>query len=198
MYDENSFKNYLFWLQVKRVFLMIVFSIVGAFLGIVLSQFLIDVLLVLGSGFKVIIIAVSTLLFFGISLLLTAGTGKEVQDGYWKMAVLRKLTVISKKLDYLENLDEATPNQKEIVKKFVKDVKEEINSEPNIEQEDIIENKEPVSSNENIKEDIIEENEAENTPEEIKKDFAGNIVSSSKPSKKKNATKKQINKMKKK
>ena len=58
MYDENSFKNYIFWLQVKRVFLMIVFSIVGAFIGILLSQFLIDVLLILDSSYKVIFIAI--------------------------------------------------------------------------------------------------------------------------------------------
>ena len=49
-----------------------------------------------------IIITISTLLFFAISLLVTAGTAKEVQDGYWKIAVLRKLTVISKKLDNVQ------------------------------------------------------------------------------------------------
>lgn len=134
MYDENSFKNYIFWLQVKRVFLMIIFALVGAFIGIVLSQFLIDVLLVLDSSFKVIIITVSTLLFFGISLLLTAGTGKEVQEGYWKMAVLRKLTVISKKLDYLENFDMNEPTEKEAVKKVAREIKKEIKKEPEIEQ----------------------------------------------------------------
>lgn len=134
MYDENSFKNYIFWLQVKRVFLMIVFAIVGAFVGILLSQFLIDVLLLLDSSFKVIFITVSTLLFFGISLLLTAGTGKEVQEGYWKMAVLRKLTVISKKLDYLENLEESAPTKREAVKKVIKEVKQEIAKEPEMEQ----------------------------------------------------------------
>ena len=105
MYDEDSFKNYIFWLQVKRIFLMILFSILGAFIGIAISQFLVDVLKVLSNFSKVLIITISTLLFFSISLLLTAGTGKEVQDGYWKMALLRKLTVISKKLDNLENLE---------------------------------------------------------------------------------------------
>ena len=130
MYDENSFKNYIFWLQVKRVFLMIIFAVIGAFIGVLLSQFLIDVLLLLDAGFKIVIIAISTLLFFGISLLLTAGTGKEVQEGYWKMAVLRKLTVISKKLDYLENIDlEPTTEKKvEVVKKVAKEVKKEVNN----------------------------------------------------------------------
>ena len=182
MYDETSFKNYIFWLQVKRVFLMIVFSLVGAFIGILLSQFLIDVLTVLAAGFKVVIIAISTLLFFGISLLLTAGTGKEVQDGYWKMAVLRKLTVISKKLDYLENIDNAPDEKKAIVKKVAKDLKEDLPENSDLESL-------------SIEDDDFSENE-----KEIKKDFAGNVVEDNKPtkSKKKSATKKQINKMKKK
>ena len=203
MYDENSFKNYIFWMQVKRVFLMIVFSLVGAFLGILLSQFLIDVLLLLAGGFKVVIIAISTLLFFGISLLLTAGTGKDVQEGYWKMAVLRKLTVISKKLDYLENLDSATPSQKEVVKQVVSEVKKEIDFKPEIEEvfeDDIVED---ISAEENNNE-VYEEDIPE---EEIKKDFLGNVIESPKKStkptktskpKKKNANKKQITKMKKK
>ena len=126
MYDENSFQNYIFWLKVKRVFLMILFSIIGAIVGIVLSQFLVDVLKVLDTIFKAIIIIVSTLLFFGISLLLTANVGRDVQEGYWKMAVLRKLTVISKKLDYLENLDTTDKNHIQTVKKVAKEVKEEI------------------------------------------------------------------------
>lgn len=129
MYDENSFKNYIFWIQVKRVFLIIIFSIVGAFIGILLSQFLIDILLLFEQNSKVVIIAVSTLLFFSLSLLLTAGTGKEVQEGYWKMAVLRKLTVISKKLDYLENLKEASPEQKETTKQVLEKVNEELTQE---------------------------------------------------------------------
>lgn len=179
MYDENSFKNYIFWLQVKRVFLMVVFSIVGAFIGILLSQFFIDVLLVLASSFKPVIIAISTLLFFCISLLLTAGTGKEVQDGYWKMAVLRKLTVISKKLDYLENLDNTPVRKKEIVKKVAKEINSEIKKEPEMEQLSIEDNE--ILSNNNLNETNLEK-----LKEEIyeKRDFAGNLVSSSTNSKK--------------
>ena len=101
MYDENTFKNYIFWLKVKRVFFMIVFSVLGAFVGVAISELIVNIL-----KFEVYlrptIITISTLLFFVISLLVTAGTGKEVQDGYWKIAVLRKLTVISKKLDNVQ------------------------------------------------------------------------------------------------
>lgn len=131
MYDENSFQNYIFWLKVKRVFLIISLSIVGAVVGVVLSQFLVDVLLVLNSVFKIIIIVISTLFFFGISLLLTANVGRDVQEGYWKMAVLRKLTVISKKLDYLENIDPNNKKQVQAVKKVAKEIKGEQLSIPN-------------------------------------------------------------------
>lgn len=104
MYNEDSFKNYIFWIKVKRVFLMILFSILGALIGIAISEYFINILL-FENMFRVIIITISTLLFFAISLLITANTGKEVQEGYWKIAVLRKLTVISKKLDALDNLN---------------------------------------------------------------------------------------------
>lgn len=126
MYDESTFQNYIFWLKVKRIFLIVLLTIVGAVVGVVLSQFLVDILLVLSGVFKTIIIVVSTLLFFGISLLITANVGRDVQEGYWKMAVLRKLTVISKKLDALENLDVTNPGQVQAVKKVAKDVKKEI------------------------------------------------------------------------
>lgn len=104
MYDENTFKNYIFWLKVRRIFVILVLSCLGSFIGVTISQFVIDVLLLLDASYKILIIAGSTLLFFAISLLLTAGTGKEVQDAYWKIAVLRKLTVISKKLDISTDL----------------------------------------------------------------------------------------------
>ena len=179
MYDENSFKNYIFWLQVKRVFLMIIFSIIGAFVGILLSQFLVDLLLVIDAGYKAIIITGCTLLFFALSLLLTAGTGKEVQEGYWKMAVLRKLTVISKKLDYLENLDKATPAQKSTIKQIAKEAKKVIEKEPEIEQLTIKENDEDLDNDDEDLENDDEDEEEQNNnkpTKEVKRDFAGNIV----------------------
>lgn len=126
MYDESTFQNYIFWLKIKRVFLIILLTVVGAVVGVVLSQFLVDILLVVNSMFKAIIIIVSTLLFFGIGLIITANVGRDVQEGYWKMAVLRKLTVISKKLDALENLDVNNAEQVQTAKKVAKDIKNEI------------------------------------------------------------------------
>ena len=71
MYDEKTFGDYIFWLKVKRVVLIILFSVAGAIAGIAMS------------------------------LLCTTGTAEKVQEGYWKMTMLRKLTIISKKLDVL-------------------------------------------------------------------------------------------------
>ena len=104
MYNENSFLSYISGLKVRRVFFMVVFSIIGALVGVLLSDFIVDVLM-FGAFFRIVIIVISTLLFFAISLLLTINTAKDIQEGYWKVALLRKLTVISKKLDSLENLN---------------------------------------------------------------------------------------------
>ena len=83
MYNEKAFKNHIFWMKVKRVFLILVFTVVGAFVGKLVSDLVINVF-----EFET-----------SIALLLTAGTGKAIQDAYWKMALLRKVIVISKKLD---------------------------------------------------------------------------------------------------
>ncbi len=103
MYDEDSYKRYILAVKVKKIFIMITFCVIGAILGVLISSYVVDILL-FSSGLKVVIITISTLIFLAISFLLTSGASKEVQDGYWKIAVLRKLTLISKKLDTLENL----------------------------------------------------------------------------------------------
>ena len=103
MYDEDSYRNEIFWIKAKRTFLIILFAIIGCSLGVLISQYFVDILLFKLS--KSLIIIFSTLIFISKSLLLTANTGRDIQDGYWKIAVLRKLTLISKKLDTLENLD---------------------------------------------------------------------------------------------
>ncbi len=97
MYSEKTFKNYIFWIQVKRFFLMVLFTIIGVAFGLLLGKLLEGTLRL--QGYTNTLIIVFALVFFVMSLLLTAGTGKEVQDGYWKIAVLRKLTVIQKLLE---------------------------------------------------------------------------------------------------
>lgn len=97
MYSEKSYKNYIFWVQVKRIVLIIILSSLGAALGVLIGKILESTLKM--TSFNNLIIIISTIIFFLLSLLLTVGTGKEVQDGYWKIAVLRKLTVIQKNLE---------------------------------------------------------------------------------------------------
>ena len=99
------------------------FSAIGALIGIVLSDLLINVL-TFNNINKPVIIVLSTLVFFSLSLLATTGTEKNIQDGYWKIAVLRKLTVISKKLDNLPNAEEhkKTENQYSFLKEKAKSV----------------------------------------------------------------------------
>lgn len=103
MYDEDSFSKHIFWMKFRRVFLLIFFSIIGCIIGIILSSYLIE-LLFLPQNIRIPIIAAATLIFFFITLFSTYKINKDIQDGYWKMAVLRKLTLISKKLDALDNL----------------------------------------------------------------------------------------------
>ena len=97
MYSEKTFKNYIFWIQVKRVVLIILLSCIGAGIGVGIGAILKGTVNV--STYNTLIIIVSTILFFLLSLVITSGTGKEVQDGYWKIAVLRKLTAIQKTLE---------------------------------------------------------------------------------------------------
>ena len=103
MYDEDSFSKHIFWMKFRRVFLLIFFSIIGCIIGIILSSYLIE-LLFLPQNIRIPIIAGATLIFFFITLFSTYKINKDIQDRYWKMAVLRKLTLISKKLDALDNL----------------------------------------------------------------------------------------------
>ena len=97
MYSEKKFKNYIFWLQVKKVFIIIVLSCLGSALGVLIGKILESAAQI--TSFNNLIIIISTIIFFLIALLLTTGTSRQVQDGYWKIAVLRKLTVIQKSLE---------------------------------------------------------------------------------------------------
>lgn len=97
MYSEKTFKNYIFWIQVKRVVLIILLSCIGAALGVLISELYESIART--NSFNIFIIVATTIIMFLFSLLLTMGTGKEVQDGYWKIAVLRKLTAIQKLIE---------------------------------------------------------------------------------------------------
>lgn len=104
MYDENSMKSHIFWIKFRRVFLLLILTIIGTALGVVISDYIVNILL-FPSTLRIIIVVSSAVLFLSIALLLTANTGKEIEDGYWKIAVYKKLAIISKKLDNLEPND---------------------------------------------------------------------------------------------
>lgn len=142
MYSEETFKNYIFWLQVKRVVLIILFSIIGAGLGIGIGMLLKGTLQV--SSYNNAIIIALTISFFLLSLLITAGTGKEVQDGYWKIAVLRKLTAIQKTMEETNELIEKGETHKlEKLKKMNTDILEELG--------DVKKDKKPKAKTRNLK-----------------------------------------------
>ena len=101
MYDEDEFKSLVFWLKVKRLFILLILAIIGCVIGFFLSAFLIEVLM-MSTKLRVLLITGCTIVFFVIGLLLTSGTAMKVQETYWRIAVLRKMTLISKKLDALQ------------------------------------------------------------------------------------------------
>ena len=74
MYDENSMKSHIFWIKFKRVFLLIFFTIIGTSLGVVISDYIVNILL-FPAFLRIIIVVVSAVLFLAFALLITANTG---------------------------------------------------------------------------------------------------------------------------
>ena len=105
MYTEKSYKHLLFWLKVKRIFLIFFITLLGAILGGVFSSYFVDILLFSNLSKEKIIIIFSVISFI-LSNIFTMNINKSIQDGYWRIAALRKLTLISKKLDNLNNLED--------------------------------------------------------------------------------------------
>lgn len=124
MYSENSYKNYIFWLKVRQIVIIIGLSLFGCIVGRYIGSFLVDILMFKTLAYNISVI-VTTLIFLGIALMATANTARDVQDAYWKIAVLRKLTVISKKLD---NVSDET-------KKEIKSAIDDLEIEPEVERE---------------------------------------------------------------
>lgn len=124
MYSENSYKNYIFWLKVRQIVIIIGLSLFGCIVGRYIGSFLVDILMFKTLAYNISVI-VTTLIFLCIALMATANTARDVQDAYWKIAVLRKLTVISKKLD---NVSDET-------KKEIKSAIDDLEIEPEVERE---------------------------------------------------------------
>lgn len=98
MYNEKDFKDHIKHLKARRILYMLIFSIIGSALGVIISDYIVDILL-FNQIWRVIIISISTLFFFWVSTVMTSNTEKDVQDGYWKLEVMKNLNSISEKLD---------------------------------------------------------------------------------------------------
>ena len=52
------------------------------------------------------IVFIFAVVSFTFASFITTSISQAIQDGYWKIATLRKLTLISKKLDSLQRIEE--------------------------------------------------------------------------------------------
>lgn len=98
MYNEREFKEHIKHLKIRRILYLLIFSIIGSALGVIISDYIVDVLL-FNQIWRVIIISISTLFFFWVATTMTSNTEKDIQDGYWKLEVMKNLNSISEKLD---------------------------------------------------------------------------------------------------
>ena len=117
MYNEREFKSHLKSLKIRKILYMLIFSLLGSGLGVIISDYIVDVLL-FNPILRVIIISVSTLFFFWVSTMITSTTEKDVQDGYWKLEVLNNLNTISKQIENIKiqsTLPENNPIQAEVI-----------------------------------------------------------------------------------
>lgn len=157
MYDENSMKSHIFWIKVRRVFLLIFLTAIGTGLGIIISDYIVNILL-FSSILRPIIIISSAVIFLLMALLLTSQTGKEIEDGYWKIAVYKKLAIISKKLDALEKVDNSESLKSENISKKIESKQPEKITEKTSEKENI----DPQVTTENV---IVEKANSANSIE---------------------------------
>ena len=157
MYDENSMKSHIFWIKDRRVFLLIFLTAIGTGLGIIISDYIVNILL-FSSILRPIIIISSAVIFLLMALLLTSQTGKEIEDGYWKIAVYKKLAIISKKLDALEKVDNSESLKSENISKKIESKQPEKITEKTSEKENI----DPQVTTENV---IVEKANSANSIE---------------------------------
>jgi len=163
MYSEDAYLSSIFWMRVKRVFIMIALSIIGCVIGVVISSYLINVLN-FSTSLRIILIAGLTIGFFFIGVIFTSSISKEILDAYWRIAALRKLNAISKKLDSIQ-MSEAKSNSPEQMTLFENFPRSFINTTPN----------EEVQNNVTMFEDTPIDNDKKETPVKENKKFNFNM-----------------------
>ena len=144
MFKERTYKYFLFWLKVKRSFLVLLFTSCGSIIGGLLSSYLIDVLMFYNFSKEAIVVAF-TVVSFILSLCITTNIEKAIQDGYLQLATLRKLTLISKKLDKLDDIEKLLNHNPDYTQLSFDDILEDssirntdINNDPSTSVEDNI------------------------------------------------------------
>lgn len=176
MYNEKDFKNHIKHLKARRILYMLIFSILGSALGVLISEYIVDILL-LNPILRIIIITISTLLFFWLSTLLTSNTEKDVQDAYWKLEVMKNLNSICEKLDNPvefkkltsvlegETISELEPTEEsKIEETTIVETLDEASNPPEIIESNEVDNvtvNDDAEPNKEIIESIVEENTKE-------------------------------------
>lgn len=100
MYNEKSFKITMLFTKIRRylfIFFFVILGLVGAY---VLSEFLTEIA---GVERKIanIIMVVTGVSIFVIGFILTSNLQFKIQEAYLQMKILKKMNVISYKLDKL-------------------------------------------------------------------------------------------------
>lgn len=100
MYNEKSFKITMLFTKIRRylfIFFFVILGLVGAY---VLSEFLTEIA---GVERKIanIIMVVTGISIFAIGFILTSNLQFKIQEAYLEMKILKKMNVISYKLDKL-------------------------------------------------------------------------------------------------
>lgn len=147
MYDEKKLK---FWSTVeiiKKWGIVLAFSVVGLVIGFLVSEFVVDVLNEI-AVYRIAFIGGLTFLGFFVGLLLTSSTERNVQDAYWKIAVMKSLEEINETLD---NLKKENTSSVSIESKF-NDITNEVHTMQGIQETEKIEEIQETENTEEVQE----------------------------------------------
>lgn len=100
MYNEKYFKITILFTKIRRylfIFFFVVLGLIGAY---VLSEFLTEIVK-LEQKIATILMVVTGVSIFAIGFILTSNLNFKIQEAYLEMKILKKLNVVSYKLDKL-------------------------------------------------------------------------------------------------
>lgn len=100
MYNEKSFKTTIVLTRIRRYLFIFFFVILGLLGAYVVSEFLTEIASVPRSIANMVMIGTGVLVFI-IVFILTSNLEFKIQEAYLEMKTLKKLNVVSYKLDKL-------------------------------------------------------------------------------------------------